>query len=142
MDATSPRWLDSEQQKVWRVYLDGAARIDAHLDTVLRPYGLDLGEYEILVRLSEADERRMRMSDLAEAARQSRSRLTHTVARMEKKGLLNRMPCSDDRRGVIAVLTDEGYALLEPPPRPTWRRCARCSSTWSTPTTSGRWDVR
>ena len=113
MDATSPRWLDSEQQKVWRVYLDGAARIDAHLDTVLRPYGLDLGEYEILVRLSEADERRMRMSDLAEAARQSRSRLTHTVARMEKKALLNRMPCSDDRRGVIAALTDEGFALLE-----------------------------
>ncbi|WP_282006554.1 MarR family winged helix-turn-helix transcriptional regulator [Propioniciclava sinopodophylli] len=113
MDATSPRWLDSEQQKVWRAYLDGAARIDAHLDTVLRPYGLDLGEYEILVRLSEADERRMRMSDLAEAARQSRSRLTHTVARMEKKALLNRMPCSDDRRGVIAALTDEGFALLE-----------------------------
>lgn len=109
---TTP-WLTSGQQKVWRAWLDAVARIDSHLDSVLRPYGLDLGEYEILVRLSEAPERRMRMSDLAEAVRQSRSRLTHTVARMEKKGLLDRVPCPQDRRGVIAILTDEGYALLE-----------------------------
>lgn len=110
---SSTRWLSSGQQKVWRAWLDAVARIDSHLDEVLRPFGLDLGEYEILVRLSEAPERRMRMSDLADAARQSRSRLTHTVARMEKKGLLNRVPCADDRRGVIAILTDEGFGLLE-----------------------------
>ncbi len=107
------RWLTADQQKVWRAWLDGVARIDAHLDSVLRPFGLDLGEYEILVRLSEAPDRQMRMSDLAEAARQSRSRLTHTVARMEKKHLLTRVPCPDDRRGVIAILTDTGYDLLE-----------------------------
>ena len=110
---SSTRWLSSGQQKVWRAWLDAVARIDSHLDEVLRPFGLDLGEYEILVRLSEAPERRMRMSDLADAARQSRSRLTHTVARMEKKGLLNRVPCANDRRGVIAILTDEGFGLLE-----------------------------
>ena len=113
MDATSTRWLDSAQQKVWRAFLDGVTRIDGHLDVALRPYGLDLGEYEILVRLSEAPDRRLRMSDLAEAVRQSRSRLTHTVARMEKKALLERVPCPDDRRGVIAILTDDGFALLE-----------------------------
>ena len=110
---SSTRWLSSGQQKVWRAWLDAVARIDSHLDEVLRPFGLDLGEYEILVRLSEAPERRMRMSDLADAVRQSRSRLTHTVARMEKKGLLNRVPCANDRRGVIAILTDEGFGLLE-----------------------------
>ena len=110
---SSTRWLSSGQPKVWRAWLDAGARIDSHLDEVLRPFGLDLGEYEILVRLSEAPERRMRMSDLADAARQSRSRLTHTVARMEKKGLLNRVPCANDRRGVIAILTDEGFGLLE-----------------------------
>lgn len=110
---SSTRWLSSGQQKVWRAWLDAVARIDSHLDEVLRPFGLDLGEYEILVRLSEAPERRMRMSDLADAARQSRSRLTHTVARMEKKGLLNRVPCANDRRGVVAILTDEGFGLLE-----------------------------
>lgn len=110
---TTTRWLSSSQQKVWREWLDAVARIDSHLDTVLRPYGLDLGEYEILVRLSEAPEWQMRMSDLADAARQSRSRLTHTVARMEKKGLLTREPCPNDRRGVIASLTDDGFSLLE-----------------------------
>ena len=55
----------------------------------------------------------MRMSELAQAVRQSRSRLTHTVARMEKKHLIERQSCADDRRGVIAQLTDEGYDLLE-----------------------------
>lgn len=110
---SAPRWLTPDQQKVWRSWLDAVARIDSHLDHALRPYGLDLGEYEILVRLSEAPDRQMRMSDLAEAARQSRSRLTHTVARMEKKQLLVREPCSSDRRGVIATLADAGYELLE-----------------------------
>lgn len=113
MSTQTPRWLSADQQKVWRAYLDAVARIDRHLDEELRPFGLDLGEYEILVRLSEAEDRSMRMSDLADAARQSRSRLTHTVARMERKGLIGRYPCPDDRRGVVARLTDEGYALLE-----------------------------
>ena len=107
------RWLDVGQQRVWRTYLDGVARLNQHLDAALRPFGLDLGEYEVLVRLSEAEGRRMRMSDLADAARQSRSRLTHTATRMERKGLIARQPCDEDRRGVIAALTDPGFALLE-----------------------------
>ncbi len=106
------RWLDDEQQAIWRAYLSAVARIDAHLDAELRPYGLDLGEYEILVNLSEAEGRSMRMSDLADAVRQSRSRLTHTVTRMEKKGLIQRDSCPEDRRGVYAVLTDAGFKLL------------------------------
>ncbi|WP_040161387.1 MarR family winged helix-turn-helix transcriptional regulator [Nigerium massiliense] len=107
------RWLDHRQQKIWRSFLTGSAAIDRHLDEALRPYGLDLGEYEILVALSESEDRRMRMSELAQAARQSRSRLTHTVARMEKKGYIERQNCADDRRGVLAQLTDSGFALLE-----------------------------
>lgn len=106
------RWLTKEQQVIWRSYLQGVARIDAHLDAELRPFGLDLGEYEILVHLSESEGRSMRMSDLALAVRQSRSRLTHTVTRMEKKGLIARVACPEDRRGVIAQLTDRGYTLL------------------------------
>ncbi len=112
MPKSPARWLSTDQQLVWRSYLDAVSRIDQHLDERLRPFGLDLGEYEILVRLSESDGRRMRMSDLADAARQSRSRLTHTVSRMEKKGLILRTPCPDDRRGVIAQLTDAGVDLL------------------------------
>lgn len=109
---TTPRWLSAEQQTVWRAYLDAVARIDRHLDERLRPFDLDLGEYEILVHLSESGDRTMRMSDLADAVRQSRSRLTHTVARMEKKNLIERVPCPSDKRGVNALLTDEGFRLL------------------------------
>lgn len=112
MPTTGPLWLNADQQGVWRAYLAGSARIDKHLDAKLRPFGLDLSEYEILVVLSEDEERRMRMSDLADAVHQSRSRLTHTVTRMERKGLVERVPCPEDRRGVIAVLTDAGMSLL------------------------------
>lgn len=109
----SAPWLTDQQQDVWRAFLAAIAVIDDQLDAALRPYDLDLGEYEIMVKLSEAEERRLRMSELAQAVRQSRSRLTHTVARMEKKGLIERTSCPEDRRGVIAVLTPKGFALLE-----------------------------
>ena len=110
---TGPRWLDAEQQRIWRRYLLGSARLAQRLDADLREFGLDLAEYEILVTLSEAPERRVRMSDLAEAVHQSRSRLTHTVSRMETAGLVDRSSCPTDRRGVWAHLTDQGFALLE-----------------------------
>lgn len=105
-------WLTAEQQGVWRAYLGATALIEERLDAALRPYGLDLGEYEILVRLSEADDRTLRMSDLAERVQQSRSRLTHTVARMEKKELIQRAACPEDKRGVLAKLTNRGMTLL------------------------------
>lgn len=107
-----PRWLSEEQQVIWRQFLSGTGRIFAELDAELREFGLDLGEYEILVHLSEAPDHALRMSDLASSVRQSRSRLTHTVSRMESKGILTRTACPSDRRGVIARLTDDGYALL------------------------------
>ena len=110
---TATRWLDAEQQRVWRAYLLGSARLAERLDADLREFGLDLGEYEILVALSEAPERRVRMSELADAVHQSRSRLTHTVSRMENAGLVDRSSCPTDRRGVWAHLTDEGFRLLE-----------------------------
>ena len=106
-------WLTAAQQRVWRDFLAGVSRINERLDTELRPFGLDLGEYEILVNLSEAEQLEMRMSELADRVRQSRSRLTHTVARMEAKGLILRKSCPQDRRGVIAVLTANGLTLLK-----------------------------
>ena len=107
-----PRWLDADQQRIWRSFLNGVARINERLEAELRCFGLDLGEYEILVHLSESPDRSLRMSDLADRVRQSRSRLTHTVARMETKGLVSRMACPSDRRGVIALMTTQGYDLL------------------------------
>jgi len=110
--AITPRWLDAEQQVIWRAFLSGTNRVFLELDAELRRFGLDLGEYEILVNLSESPDHELRMSDLADRVRQSRSRLTHTVGRMEAKGILVRNACPSDGRGVNARLTDEGYALL------------------------------
>lgn len=106
-------WLSAEQQRIWRSWLLAVARVDNYLDQDLRRHGLDLAEYEILVVLSEAENRRLRMSELAELVHQSRSRLTHAVARMEKSGWVERCSAPEDRRGVVAVLTDKGYHLLE-----------------------------
>lgn len=107
-----PRWLTARQQEIWRAYLNGVARITDQLDAELRCFGLDLGEYEILVHLSESERHALRMSELADRVRQSRSRLTHTISRMEAKGIVRRTDCPSDRRGVIATLTPQGYALL------------------------------
>jgi DNA-binding MarR family transcriptional regulator len=106
-------WLTPEQQAHWRAYLLGVARLNDALGRQLeRDAGLSLSEYEILVRLSEADERTLRMSDLAVSLRHSRSRLTHTVGRLESQGLVERRVCSADRRGVNCTMTDAGQALL------------------------------
>ena len=85
---TSPRWLDSEQQRIWRSYLLGSALLMERIDADLGQHGLDVAEWEILVNLSEVEGRRMRMSELADAVHQSRSRLTHTITRMEKADLV------------------------------------------------------
>src|ERR1700710_2071081 len=87
------RWLTSDQQQVWRTYLLGSARLNERLDADLRQFDLDLAEYEILVTLSEAPDRQLRMAELADAVHQSRSRLTHTVSRMEKAGLVKAGEC-------------------------------------------------
>lgn len=112
------RWLDTDQQRIWRTYLLGVARIDSVLGEWLRPHNLDLAEYEILVVLSEASDRQMRMSDLALLVHQSRSRLTHTVSRLEAEGLVSRERTCTDGRGVYATLTTKGMAkLVEAAPR-------------------------
>jgi len=107
-----PRWLDDEQQRIWRTYLRASATLQERLDADLRQFGLDLPEYEILVVLSESADQRCRMSELASAVNHSRSRLTHTIARMEKSKLVTRISCPTDRRGVWAQLTDQGMELL------------------------------
>ncbi|TDC44599.1 MarR family transcriptional regulator [Actinomadura sp. KC345] len=111
---SEPRWLDATQQRDWRAYVDGSVRLTEIMDRDLKTkHGLSVSEYEILVRLSEAPERRLRMAELAENASQSRSRLSHTCSRLESKSLVKRDSCANDKRGVFAILTDEGYAVLE-----------------------------
>ena len=107
------RWLDEREQRVWRVYLETSQQLWEQLeDDLAAATGMPMPEYEILVRLSEAPDRRLRMSELAQQVVHSRSRLTHTVGRMEARGLVVRRRSENDRRGVLAELTDTGYELL------------------------------
>jgi len=113
MSATPTRWLSSEQQAAWRAYILGSTLLMDTLDRELRhAHGVSMGEYEILVRLSERPDRTMRMAQIAESMQHSRSRVTHTVARMEKAGLISRCAAEGDRRGVEARMTDQGWDLL------------------------------
>jgi DNA-binding MarR family transcriptional regulator len=120
MDEQHPdtAWLDERQQRSWRAYLVGTTLLMDRLDRELRDqHHLSLPEYEILVRLSEADDHRLRMATLADSLSHSRSRVTHTVSRMEAAGLVVRDACLSDGRGVEAVMTDRGRrALVEASP--------------------------
>ena len=110
---TEPRWLDEEEQRVWRAFLVATQQLFDALERQLqRDSCLSHPYYEILVRLSEAPGRRLRMSELADRAQSSRSRLSHAATRLEEAGWIRREPCPSDRRGLEAVLTDEGFAVL------------------------------
>jgi len=108
------RWLSSEQQQSWRAYIMGTELLQHQLDRELREeHDISFSEYEILVRLSEADGGRMRMATLADAMSHSRSRVTHTISRMEKADLVVRRASDSDGRGVEAVMTAEGQRVLQ-----------------------------
>src|SRR3954466_12443286 len=109
----STRWLTAEEQRAWRAYLESNKVLFDALDRRLqRAADMPHAYYEILVRLSEAPGRAMRMSELADATRSSRSRLSHAVARLEERGWVTRVPHETDRRGQIAALTDSGFEVL------------------------------
>ena len=108
-----PRWLDDEEQRTWRAFLTANQLLFEQLDHELQRDGnIPHGYYEILVRLSEAPDRTLRMSRLAERSQSSRSRISHAVARLEESGWVRRETCATDRRGAMAVLTDKGFAAL------------------------------
>jgi DNA-binding MarR family transcriptional regulator len=107
------RWLSAQEQETWRAYLRGSRLLEAALDRDLQSHGVQLSEYEIISMLSEAPNRRLRMSGLADLVVQSRSRLTHTATRLERRGWVRRESCLADRRGVELVLTEEGVTAVE-----------------------------
>ncbi len=111
--STEIRWLSEDEQRSWRSLVLGTTLLYDRLDADLRrAFDLSLTEYEFLVRLSERDGR-MRMAQLADALAHSRSRVTHTVSRMEKAHLVRRTTSPEDGRGIVCVMTDEGRDLLE-----------------------------
>src|SRR5215210_3925495 len=114
MSASEPRWLDPDERRIWLGWVFASRLLWEEIERDLqRDSTLSWGHYEILVMLSETPGRARRMSELADATQSSRSRLSHAVARLEKLGWVRRETCATDRRGQIAVLTDDGFAALE-----------------------------
>ncbi|GAA2140281.1 MarR family transcriptional regulator [Nocardioides koreensis] len=107
-------WLDDRQQQVWRDWLRVGSRLPAALNRQLqRDSDLSLQDFDVLVQLTDVDEGRVRVSALAAALGWERSRLSHHVTRMERRGLVAREECDDDGRGAFVVLTPTGRAAIE-----------------------------
>src|SRR5919197_4267895 len=110
---TATRWLSADEQQAWRAYVRATKVLFDALDRQLqRDADMPHAYYEILVALSEAEDRSMRMSELAQRTLSSRSRLSHAVARLEERGWVVRDECPTDRRGQVARLTDLGFRTL------------------------------
>ncbi len=108
------RWLSLEEQVAWRSWLTAITLVPDRLGRELHAAsGLTLSDYDILVRLSESPDHSLRMSDLARKTLVSRSRLTHQIDRMELAGLVARSNCEGDGRGLLAVMTAQGWQLLQ-----------------------------
>ncbi|MFD5631371.1 MULTISPECIES: MarR family winged helix-turn-helix transcriptional regulator [unclassified Streptomyces] len=108
------RWLSPAEQRAWRSYVSATSLLEDAIDRQLQAQaGMPHLYYSILAMLSEAPDRRLRMTELAEILKITRSRLTYAVTRLEKDGTVRREGCPTDRRGHVAVLTDEGMAVLE-----------------------------
>ena len=109
-------WLSGVEQEAWRTFLYATTLLNDRFSEALQSdpeIDLTLGEYEILVRLSEAENKFLRMSELADKVVHSRSRLTHTISRMERRGLVERVRCTNDGRGRQAQLTEAGEQMPE-----------------------------
>lgn len=107
------RWLTEAEQVSWRAFLRGSRELDVAFDRDLQAEGTSLSEYELLSMLSESPMGQLRMSTLAALIVQSRSRVTHTAARLERRGWVVRTPAPDDGRGVLLRLTEEGHGRIE-----------------------------
>jgi DNA-binding MarR family transcriptional regulator len=111
--AAEPRWLTEAELRSWRAYVIGSERLRQRLNTELQDsHNLPLADYEVLVRLSEQEDNKMRMTQLADEVAQSKSRLSHQISRLEQAGLVRRTHCPNDARGVLAELTDTGMRQL------------------------------
>jgi DNA-binding MarR family transcriptional regulator len=113
--------VDTDLVGAWRELLERHARTTSALERRLQhEHGLGVSEYEVLERLAGSDKDKQRMQELAEAVHLSQSALSRVVARLETDGLVSRGMCPEDRRGIMACLTDSGRERYEAA-RPTHR---------------------
>ena len=107
-------WLSDKQQRVWRHWLTVNALLPAVLHRELQAEaGLSLPDFDVLVQLTESPEGRVRVTDLARSLSWEKSRASHHLTRMERRGLVRREECRDDGRGAFVVLTSDGRTAIE-----------------------------
>ena len=108
------QWLTDDEQRAWRGLVQMTSRLDARLNRELQQTsGLSLADYDVLVLLTEAPDGRLRMFVLVEDLQWEQNRLSHHVARMQRRGLVAREECTTDKRGAFVVLTDAGRDAIE-----------------------------
>jgi len=108
------RWLDADERRQWLAFVFATNLLNEQLERDLqRDAKIPFAYYQILVALSESPGRSLRMSDLADMLLISRSRLSHSITKLESLGWVRRSPSPEDRRGAIACLTDDGFAAIE-----------------------------
>jgi DNA-binding MarR family transcriptional regulator len=109
-----PRWLDERQARVWQAHLKLNRELYGALEAqLLREAGLSAADYAVLVPLSAAPEGVLRARELCTEIGWDRSRLSHQVSRMEKRGLVAREECAEDGRGLMVRLTDAGRTAID-----------------------------
>lgn len=113
MTPTPPAERLSERElAVWRSLLDTTTELRRLLAAELQEVDLSPGDYAVLLALTEAADRTLRSSELADAIDWERSRLSHHLGRMERRGLIRRADCPGDNRGALVLLTEDGYEAI------------------------------
>ena len=108
------RWLTEDEQRAWRGLLQMTSQLNARMNRQLQDdYGISLADYDVLVVLSEAPKGRRRVFEIADALAWEQSRVSHQLARMQRRGLVARQECPTDARGAFAVLATAGRAAIE-----------------------------
>ena len=111
---TKTRWLNDDEERAWRNYLRMYRVLESALARELQADSqLSLPDFEVLVALTDVDDARLRVSALAQALQWEKSRLSHQIARMARRGLVAREECAEDGRGAFVVLTPAGRAAIE-----------------------------
>lgn len=114
METRGTQWLDDEEMDSWRSFVDTSAAVMSEIEAdLVETHGITAGDYGVLVSLSESEQARRRMCDLADRLHLSPSGLTRRLDGMVRAGLVAREPSADDRRVMLAVLTPKGRDLLE-----------------------------
>jgi DNA-binding MarR family transcriptional regulator len=106
------KWLTPSEMAAWRTYIETYADLNAAIERDLDGHPLTMGDYQVLVYLSEAEDRSLRMCDLADRLQLSPSGLTRRLDGLVKIGFVMREPSTDDRRVMLARITDDGFDAL------------------------------